>query len=286
MERQKKIPRHHHKSNPSAIPVVLYKATMMNTAASVLFRRTVLRPAAVSRSIGSVAARGSSATSSYRWSLSSAPRVAPSSVRSFSAASDALVTMLQREHDEEQANQTLDMPEELTKLKKQIETRWKLVDDGAMTKLYKTVGAALKVQISFHCQDTVSEYEGDDEDDEEESTEEPDNGVRFTVTATKAGKSVVWNCVSRDAAITIQGVGLTNEDVDLVQKTSGISENLYQGPDFTELAEDLQDAFHEYLDEELGADSDLSAFIAMYTDYKEQCQYVQFLSDVQSIVKA
>ena len=218
------------------------------------------------------------------WRLTSSAGRVSSPPRYFSAASDALVDVLKREHDEEKENNTLDMPVDLTKLKQQIEADWKLVDDGAMTKLHKTVGA-LKVQISFHCQDTVNEYEGDAE--EEEDVEEPGgNGVRFTITATKAGKSVVWNCVSRDESVTIQGVGMTNEDVDLVQKTSGISENLYQGPDFTELAEDLQDAFHEYLSEELGVDSDLAVFIAMYTDYKEQCQYVHFLSDVQSIVKA
>ena len=197
--------------------------------------------------------------------------------RFFSASSDALLDMLKREHAEEKENNTLVMPDELKKLKKQIEKDWKLVDDGAMTKLHKTVGA-LKVQISFHCQDAVEDYEGDED-------EEPNAGVRYTISATKAGKSMVWNCVTRDASSTIQGVGLTNEDVDLVQKTSGISENLYQGPDFTELAEDLQDAFHEYLEEELGIDSDFSAFVTMYTDYKEQSQYVNFLLDAQSIVK-
>ena len=70
-----------------------------------------------------------------------------------------------------------------------------------------------------------------------------------------------------------------------MQKTSGIAETLYQGPDFTELAEDLQDAFHTYLEEEVGVNKDVAAFISMYTDYKEQCQYVQFLEDAQNILK-
>ena len=50
------------------------------------------------------------------------------------------------------------------------------------------------------------------------------------------------------------------------------------------LAEDLQDALVEYLDEECGVNSDMAAFIAMFADYREEVQYVDFLKQAQSIV--
>lgn len=51
-----------------------------------------------------------------------------------------------------------------------------------------------------------------------------------------------------------------------------------------ELAEELQDALAVYLDEECGVNSDVATFIAMFTDYREEIQYVNFLKQAQSIV--
>jgi hypothetical protein len=48
----------------------------------------------------------------------------------------------------------------------------------------------------------------------------------------------------------------------------------YQGPDFLESAEHLQEAFEVYFEEECGITSDVATFVAMYMDYKEQQQYV------------
>jgi hypothetical protein len=38
------------------------------------------------------------------------------------------------------------------------------------------------------------------------------------------------------------------------------------------------------LEDECNVNSDVATFVAMYTDYKEQMQYAQFLKDVQSII--
>jgi complement component 1 Q subcomponent-binding protein len=75
----------------------------------------------------------------------------------------------------------------------------------------------------------------------------------------------------------LAGVQTSSSDVE--------DSNLYQGPDFLELDENVQEAFAVYLEEELSVDNDVAAFIAMYSDYKEQMQYVQFLKDVQAIVE-
>lgn len=209
------------------------------------------------------------------------------SPRLFSSTSDALSDLLAREHAEEMANDTTTMPETLKHLKEKLQADWKIVDSGsAITKLYKTVGA-LKVQVSFHCQD-ATERLNDQFPEEEDSAEEVEHeeqppSVRFTVSANKAGKSVVMICVSEDAVARIQNALVVDTDVDPLH-TDGIDESIYQGPEFSELAEDLQDAFQGFLEEDVGVNNDVAAFITMYFDYKEQCQYVKFLEDAKSIL--
>ena len=221
------------------------------------------------------------------------PPPASCRLRLFSSSTDALVDILAREHAEEVENETTMMPDDLKVLKELLlKLEWKIVESNtALTKLYKTVGA-MKVQVSFHCQD-ATERMGDEAPEqeeqvdqggveEEEETEEAPS-VRFTVTATKAGKSLVMICISEDAVARIQNANVTDTDVETIHN-SGIDTNNYQGPEFTELAEDLQDAFHGFLEEEVGVNSDMAAFITMYFDYKEQCQYVKFLDDAKSII--
>jgi hypothetical protein len=57
-----------------------------------------------------------------------------------------------------------------------------------------------------------------------------------------------------------------------------------QGPEFTELAEDLQDAFHTYVEKECGVDEDVTAFITMYADYREQEEYVAWMKTANSVL--
>ena len=58
----------------------------------------------------------------------------------------------------------------------------------------------------------------------------------------------------------------------------------FQGPEFTELAEDLQEAFHTYVEKECGIDEDVTAFIAMYADYREQEEYVSWMKTANKVL--
>lgn len=206
--------------------------------------------------------------------------------RSFSAVSDSLLDMLKREYDEEQENKTTVMPDDLKDLYKTIQKNdWKIVDEGAYTRLFSTSGAK-KVQILFHCQDTVEdavEEETFEEDEEEEFPEEDVPGFRFSVAVTKAGKSMVFQCYTKYGETNIETVAVTKLDVADLDK--GVPPGEYQGPEFVELAEDLQEAFKEYLLEEIGINEDMNAFISMYADFKEQGHYVDFLEDAQTLLK-
>jgi hypothetical protein len=210
--------------------------------------------------------------------------VGTTSVRSFSLSADTLSDILEREHAEELMNETTTLPEDLKELRDKVQANWKIVDSApAVTKLYKTVGA-FKVQISCHCQDATVMEEEEFSLEEGEVVEEEDlpASFRFTVTATKAGKSLVMICVS-EMSDRIQSIAVTDTDVETIHSI-GIDKSGYQGPEFTELSEDVQSAFHRFLEEGIGVDNDVAAFIGMNSDYKEQCQYVKFLEDAKSIL--
>lgn len=57
-----------------------------------------------------------------------------------------------------------------------------------------------------------------------------------------------------------------------------------QGPEFTELAEDLQESFQKYVVEECGVDESVAAYISMYSDYNEQEEYVSWMKTAINIL--
>ena len=227
------------------------------------------------------------------------------SSRYFSTVQTELSDILTRELAEEESNGSSVMPENLAELKSQIEESWRIVDgDGlggdasssGIVKLFKKEaleGSGSKVAIAFHCQDTIpseeegggslfdsmTEGSGDDEEEEEEAV-----AVRFTVMISRAGKTMVYTCLSEDAVTNVERVAMVDGDdiEDLI--TNNVDPKQYQGPEFSELAEDLQQSLCEYIDEVAGVDTDVASFIAMYADYKEQSEYVDWLSKVKGMV--
>lgn len=212
---------------------------------------------------------------------SSRPHLARRSSPFASEAGQALSDILAREYDEEMGNQSTDMPTELSDLQTQLESEWKIVDQGPLVRMFRTSESGLKVQLSFHSQDSVEE---DYEDDAEyEEGEEPAVPIKFTVTGTKAGQSMVFVCISEDAQVHIKSVAISNTDVETIH-LKGIEESGYQGPEFVELAENLQMAFHTFLEEDAAIDANVAAYVSMMADFKEQSEYVKFLNDAKLLV--
>ena len=237
-------------------------------------------------------------------SMINKPLSVPSQIRWMSSDDDEpsdaayeLADILAREEQEELDTGNSEIPEDLVELQRSLEEYWKIVvndtaDGVATVHLYSKDASPPKVQVSFHCQDTVEDItEGyDDGGEGADDEEEPMSPVRFTVTATKAGKTLTMQCLSEFGQAKIETASTTtgnNSDPDAIHSNQGVSseKTLYQGPEFSELAEDLQDAFAVYLEETCGVNSDVATFVAMYSDYKEQLHYVNFLKDAQSIVK-
>lgn len=193
-------------------------------------------------------------------------------------ASAELSDLLSRELTEEQETGSTDLPEDLATLKEDLSKEWNIVDDvdSATVRMFRKEGN--KVSLVFHCQDTL-EVEHDDEG-EEASPE-----VRFTLTTTARGGTLVLNCLSVEANAVVEAVATTMEDVDAIHSTGKVDDKLYQGPQFDELEEDVQEAFHHYVQTDCGVNTDVAAFISMYTDYKEEQSYVRWLKQVQSILE-
>lgn len=198
-------------------------------------------------------------------------KLGPPGTRVFSTDSTSNLLAALRKEFQEESGQS-EMTEDLMALKNNIEENWRIVEEGATTHLYSK---SQKVQVSFHCQDSVEELEANEEEYENEEVE-VSAPIHFQVTLNKVGKCLVLECLSDCGEARVVGVRTTAEDVEESQ--------LYQGPDFVELDETLQESFLCFLREELAVDDEVASFIAMYSDYREQMQYVQFLKDVQSII--
>jgi len=204
-------------------------------------------------------------------------------LRRFSNAGQTLSDLLARELAEEIEDGNTDMPPELAELKESLEEQdWKIVDEGSMTKLYRTIGSN-RVVVNFHCQDTVQSGVEEEEYEMEDGEELP-SPFRFLVTCTKAGKTLVFNCLSEEGTAQIEAVAITTDDNEAILDNGGIKGRQYQGPEFQQLDQGVQDSFHEYLLTEIGIDEDVAAFVSMYADYKEQSEYVQFLKDSKSMI--
>lgn len=124
--------------------------------------------------------------------------------------------------------------------------------------------------------------------EQEEEEEEASFPVRATVVVEKEGKgSLVLNTVAQDGYLHIDAVRhfkegqLEPSDINIGEQR----QDLYMGPVFEELDEDLQTTFGRYL-EERGIDTALATFLPDYIDYKEQKEYVNWLKDVNDFVSA
>lgn len=208
---------------------------------------------------------------------------------------DDLPSILARELAEEERLESNVMPEDLANLlSNHIEPTWRLVDtpSHAVVRLHRreTVSGS-KVVVRFHCQDTLPPdldllQQGIDAitpENESDEDEDPDP-VRFDVIVTRAGKSLVFRCISDNAAAVVEGTVVRNEDDQETTKVDPNNSDLYEGPDFTDLPEDMQSALTDFVQTTCGVDENLAAFVSMYADYKEQVEYLRWMEGVSSLV--
>jgi hypothetical protein len=125
-----------------------------------------------------------------------------------------------------------------------------------------------------------SDQEGAEEAFDEDENE-PSYPSRVNVTIEKPGKGAVHvETIAQDGLIQIENVSYFAKS-DLANAQTAEKEwsrqSLYAGPPFGNLDEELQVLLERYLDER-GIDTALATFIPDYIDFKEQREYVGWLS--------
>ncbi|MCJ1351710.1 MAG: hypothetical protein MMC33_001694 [Icmadophila ericetorum] len=121
----------------------------------------------------------------------------------------------------------------------------------------------------------------DDESPAVDGEEEPSFPARLNVTIEKPGVEgkLQLEATAQDGMIVIEHVNYLprGKDDDLMER--------YTGPHFGNLDQDLQVLLERYLDER-GVNTALALWIPDYIDFKEQREYLNWLSNVKSFVDA
>ncbi|KAK4700154.1 hypothetical protein P7C70_g6100, partial [Phenoliferia sp. Uapishka_3] len=114
--------------------------------------------------------------------------------------------------------------------------------------------------------------------------------VEATITVTKSngGGALTIDAVAQDGLFSISNISFYNDAKlanGLTAEDDWKRQGLYIGPDFQNLDEAVQTEFENYL-EERGINSDLALFIPDFAEYKEQKEYLTWLTSVKKFVEA
>ncbi|KAL2045779.1 hypothetical protein N7G274_002210 [Stereocaulon virgatum] len=129
----------------------------------------------------------------------------------------------------------------------------------------------------------------DDESPADPENDEPSFPCHINIMIEKKGKGILQiETTAQDGGIVIDNVFYYNKPELADAKTAELDwkrRNLYEGPPFGNLDEDLQVLLERYLDER-GVNTALALWIPEYIDFKEQREYLNWLSNVKSFVDA
>jgi complement component 1 Q subcomponent-binding protein, mitochondrial len=130
--------------------------------------------------------------------------------------------------------------------------------------------------------DADNEVAGEDE-------QEPSFPARVNIVVEKPGKgALAIESIAQDGMIIIDNAYFYADAQHAHAKTAEKiheRQDLYAGPPFGNLDEDLQVLLERYL-EERGVNTALAIFVPDYIDMKEQKEYLRWLSNVKDFVEA
>lgn len=188
-----------------------------------------------------------------------------------------LTEILGNEIEEEKAN-NLEIDQDLIDIQNKIVKVFKIHEENGLgvVKLTRKHGDEL-IEIEFDVQNVdedtpMNEVENEDDNEDEEGS---GIGINFTITIKRGKNTMVVDSLATDS-FTIQNIRYIDE-----KHASTEPNELYEGPSFNDLDENLQGAFYEYLTER-NIDDDLSFFVLAYSRDKEQREYTHWLEKVQA----
>ncbi|RCI13045.1 hypothetical protein L249_0079 [Ophiocordyceps polyrhachis-furcata BCC 54312] len=131
----------------------------------------------------------------------------------------------------------------------------------------------------------------EDPTEEDEMSEDAPAPITMTIVIEKPAKApgaLSISASARDGAIEVEAISYlpdaklaTSDTPDVVHKRI----DLYSGPPFGSLDEDLQLLIERYLDER-GINQAMAVFVADYVDAKEQKEYVRWLENIRGFIDA
>lgn len=133
---------------------------------------------------------------------------------------------------------------------------------------------------------SAADQEGEESEDGEQEQSFP---ARLNVVVEKAGKgALAVECIAQDGMIVIDNAYYFANAAHAMAKTPATiaeRQDMYVGPPFGNLDEDLQILLERYL-EERGINAALAIFVPDYIDMKEQKEYLRWLSNVKDFIEA
>ncbi|KAG8501451.1 hypothetical protein CXB51_003780 [Gossypium anomalum] len=119
------------------------------------------------------------------------------------------------------------------------------------------------IKVNVHMPDLVT-GEGEVDDDNDDDTEKP------------SGPSLEFNCTAYPDEITIDSLSVRNPNSE--------DELAYEGPDFYDLDENLQKAFHKYL-EIRGIKPSTTNYLHEYMINKDGREYILWLKNLKKFIE-
>ncbi|KAL3834019.1 hypothetical protein ACJIZ3_008755 [Penstemon smallii] len=139
------------------------------------------------------------------------------------------------------------------------------------------------INVEVHMPDLVTgdENENDNDNDNDEEGEEKANQSSIPLIvkiSKKSGPSLEFGCSAYPDEIAIESLSVKNPE-------NTEDDIAYEGPDFQDLDENLQKAFHKYL-EVRGIKPSTTNFLHGYMVDKDSREYVTWLKNLQKFVQA
>jgi complement component 1 Q subcomponent-binding protein, mitochondrial len=135
-------------------------------------------------------------------------------------------------------------------------------------------------------EDSVGEAENEGLDEEEQ---DQSFATRLSIIVEKPGKgALAVEAVAQSGAVLIENAYFYTDPSLAHAKTADkihARSDLYVGPPFSNLDEDLQVLLERYL-EERGVNTALALFVPDYIDVKEQKEYLSWLTNLKTFVEA
>ncbi|XVE99624.1 hypothetical protein REPUB_Repub03eG0216000 [Reevesia pubescens] len=135
------------------------------------------------------------------------------------------------------------------------------------------------IKVDVHMPDLVTgDEQGDGEDNDEDDYEKPSkSSIPLVVNVSKkGGPTLEFNCTAFPDEIAIDSLTVRNPETEL--------ELAYEGPDFHDLDENLQKAFHKYL-EIRGIKPSTTNYLHEYMINKDSQEYLRWLKNLKKFVE-